>query len=127
MTTGLLSIQESLQLDVVLEGKAEVEERTVPVNDLSPPKTGFLAFKEMQGPHAVASKTYGNSRNRSFPISPPLPRIQRPERRQGRGWWFSWGARYNPAVESGGVCCGLPASANGCVRYLLPTLKGVDE
>ncbi|MDP2897256.1 MAG: DUF1559 domain-containing protein [bacterium] len=49
MTTGLLSIQESLQLDVMLEGKAEVEERTVPVSDLVPPKTRSLPFKEMLG------------------------------------------------------------------------------
>ncbi len=49
MTTGLLSIQESLQLDVMLEGKAAREERTIPVTDLAPPKTRSLPFKEMLG------------------------------------------------------------------------------
>ncbi len=49
MTTGLLSIQESLQLEVMLRGAPLVEQRPVPIADLTPPKTRSIPFTEMFG------------------------------------------------------------------------------
>jgi len=49
MTTGLLSIQESLQLDAMLRGAPLIEDKTVPVEELKPPQTRSLPFTEMLG------------------------------------------------------------------------------